>query len=220
MSRVRVVFSFTLLLLGCNSTDPIENPKLEYEEPELLVKMERDTITQTWNISYVKGDFKDTIFTERRANYTYIDTANLDGGLSPEYIVSRDSVISSGSGIDQRGYWSYAETCRVIDIWSLDKKEVILSIISGKHFSTQHSDELIPLKTMSVEQKGINLNWTDFYEYDVEFKFGEIVITNLRSRKNSRFKPDFVEGRYHINNGNLELTESIKRTEIKDTTAL
>lgn len=209
MFRYFILFAFGFLLIGCTSDDPLEeNDQMEIEPPKLIVNMEQDSIAQTWRFIFEKGDRKDTLFTGKKTNYQFVDTANVDGIGLPEYIVLRDSLIAQGSGIDQRGFWSYHRTCSVLDVWSLDRKELLFSLIKREVHSSRHSDDFIPLKKIDDQKERINLNHLDFYEYDVEFKFGKIVIKHLRKSKNINLEPDFVEGTYHFKDGALQLIEN------------
>lgn len=207
MFKFLIVFAFSLFFVGCSSNVSIEDDPIEIEPPKLVIKMEQDSINQPWNFIYEKGNLKDTVFTGKKVNYQFIDTANLDGIGLPEYIVLRDSLIAQGAGIDQRGNWYYHRNCRVLDVWSLDQKKLLFSLVKREAHSYQHSDVLI-LQEKLYDQKGESkLDNLQFYEYDVEFNFGEIVIKNLRKSENSYLEPDFAEGRYRLKDGVLVLIE-------------
>ena len=209
MFKFQLLFTIGLFFIGCNSEASKKAQQSEIKPPKLFVKMERDTTTFGWQISYEFGDQKDTIFKKSIIDYRFVDTANIDQTGLPEYIAMRDSAVFRDYHIDHIGAWSYTIIYSVMDIWSLDKKEILFSLITREVHDSGYDSRTFGLYELDSNRldKPDYGNRT-FYDYDVEFKVGEIIIKNLRKSKNNKLQPDFAEGRYRLKNGTLELIEN------------
>jgi hypothetical protein len=194
-------------MVSCTSKQQseFELEVIEEEAPRLTFDLIKDTVTHKWDIVFQWDGKEDSIHTTILSNYTFVDTANLDGDGLPEFIATRDSIYSDW-GINQRGTWHYFERHQLLDVWSLDQKKLICSLV--KRLDTEYSDDyqipLYPEKSGQERQKSEK----KVFEYDIHFEGRYITIANSQKDESVQTKPKYAEGTYVLKDGKLELVKS------------
>lgn len=209
---------FLLLVVGCTHKAPLDTHKASdvwlSEKPTFTFELFKDTLTRKWQIVYQMNHLSDTIHTDFNRGYQFLDTANVDGEGLPEYMAIRDSIISGG-GYNQQGMWYYHELHRFVDVWSLDKKKLLVSLEKKRLYHFDHDYDWERNGSFLRDGERNEPLSSRFYEYDIDFKFGAVVIKNLKKGKDMEDDSDFEEGVYVFRNGRLQKIDelSTKRTE-------